>query len=192
MAQKIWISYNTSQDLRDIEEYNWDHAKFIAGVQISSKDMSKLTNSEKSRKEADKKKKQEIKDRFYYKKIGIDIEEHNKLFVKTHTKTSDELDQEYKNWVNGKKDDHDMVIDQYKKRLIDQYEFQQKVYKEQRDLNQTPGVSGKEFKLIGYTPEQLKEMGLTISNRTNKVYEEDPGKEYIYNNWLKKEEQKQG
>ena len=59
-------------------------------------------------------------DHFYYKKIGV-LKDQEFIYkdALTRLKSVEELDKEYKNWVDGVKDSHDLIVHNWKMAIAD-------------------------------------------------------------------------
>jgi hypothetical protein len=106
-----------------------------------------------------------IQDKFYYYKTGVISKEeflHGKGSLK-QKKAVDTLDTEFQNWVNGKMDDHDEVVQSCKNAVLD-FQRQQKearemytkILLEEADKRQEAGFQY--TPTVGYTPEQIETM----------------------------------
>ena len=105
-----WIGYNELEDEKEDIDERWSRAFFQASA-MNPKGVEKV------QKEWNKRKKREEE---YRKKVleraeqGL-VEESDE--DKYHSKSVSQLQEEYKNWVDGVEDDHDKRIREYKERL---------------------------------------------------------------------------
>ena len=121
--QKTWISYNRYEDKRGERKFWWGLSKFIVQPH-APKGITKLNNSEKKEEELEKKRRQRVMDLAYWRFRGVisDAEEQRTKVLKdpgevVAAETVEDLQQEMANWVAGKKDPHDKVIDFVKAKI---------------------------------------------------------------------------
>lgn len=114
-VQKMWVMYNDSQDKRDIDRGMWDNSKFLASA-FNQKGMKAVEQRSKTRDETDEKLKQDRFDEFFYGKVGL--AEDGKSKTARSIKSIPDLVNEYKDWVEGNLDHHDLVVEKYKESLV--------------------------------------------------------------------------
>lgn len=110
--QRNWVAYNEAEDQKQIIEEDWSQAFFIASS-MNPKGVEKIQRDWKSKKD----KEQEFRQRIIEeanKGEGMDEEKVDNL---SSEKSIDELRQEYWDWVEGREDDHDLRVREYKEQV---------------------------------------------------------------------------
>jgi hypothetical protein len=123
---RMWIAFNKADDEREQFQVGWMQTKLIAASQ-SPKGVKKLNASDQQAQEREKARRQAIMDAVFYASQGhdIDLQDVSKrgryAGIKTAV-TPEELEDEMQRWRAGVKDDHDVVVDFYKRRISDRVE----------------------------------------------------------------------
>lgn len=118
--QEMWIAYNDIEDERESFMQDWTAAKLVA-MAMSPKAIKKLNSSDESSSRQLKAERQAKKDQTYFNWIG-----RSDLAAKATpgrsgefsdvqmALTVEELQDDYRRWRAGVKDEHDRVVDGYK------------------------------------------------------------------------------
>ena len=121
-VQTLWQFVNRIEDKFENSEMHWNHSKFIASA-MSPKGVKKQNTKD----EQQKKKRVSEREEYIVKTLRYqhtNNEDDKPILV--NAKTDDELMEEYKRWVDGDQDNHDLIVQNYKDRIRDAME--------QRDL----------------------------------------------------------
>lgn len=165
--QRVWIAYNDVEDYRNKLERQWDGYRFIASAH-APKGVQKIEQKEAQQKETEQKRKQAIQDCFFYYKLGLlDKDGYVKSISRDHigsyrgSKTPDQLQQEFQNWVSGEMDEHDRIVEEYKKTLLIKKEQADKNQQEKLKLLQEEyserGLGMQDQPLVGYSLDQIED-----------------------------------
>ena len=110
--QKSWISYNEAEDKKIEMEDEWGRAFFI-GSTMNPKGVQKAQRDWEGR----KKKESEYRERLIEEANKGDLDDEKKEDLKAE-KSVEELQGEYWDWVEGKEDDHDKAVREYKAQVM--------------------------------------------------------------------------
>lgn len=123
---RIWTAYNISEDSREQWLSDWTRTKLLASTQ-APKGIKKLNASDEAAMQQEDRRRQSVLDRAYYKVAkGIDLDvpeggdgryQDIRMAV-----TPEELEDEMRKVRAGEKDQHDLVVDFYKKKVRDRIE----------------------------------------------------------------------
>ncbi len=118
--QHLWAFYNTSEDQRERDQFDWAMTKFIAGTQ-APKGIQKLNAKEQRQEKELERKRQRIKDRMFYTAHDIpfpkDMAAGTNFLNVNPMETEADLAREMARWIRGEKDWHDRIIDFVKGKL---------------------------------------------------------------------------
>lgn len=118
-VQRLWAFYNSSEDLREQNLFEWAQTKFVVGTQ-APKGIQKL-NAKEQRAEAElEQKRQRAQDRMFYLAQGVPFpteEESRKFYNVNPMETEEDLKAEMGRWLRGEKDWHDRIIDFVKNKI---------------------------------------------------------------------------
>jgi hypothetical protein len=114
--QKSWISYNETEDKKEKLEEEWSRAFFI-GSSMNPKGVQKAQREWESRKKKD----QEYRDKLVEEANKGELTEQSSDDLKAE-KTVEELQGEYWDWVEGREDDHDIAVREYKEKVMEHIE----------------------------------------------------------------------
>jgi len=123
---RMWIGFNRAEDEREQFQVEWMQTKLIAATQ-SPKGVKKLNQSDQAAQEREKQRRQAIMDAAFYESQGhtVDLKEVTKGGQFGGIKlavTPEELEDEFRRWKAGIKDDHDRVVDYYKAKVAQRVE----------------------------------------------------------------------
>lgn len=169
-VQRLWVAYNIAEDDRDILLREWQAAKLVASA-MSPKGIRKINESDERLQEREERRRRDVAERMVHMVLyGHEEEPETAWKVKVQgqevevpavriARTPDELEEQFRAWVAGEKDWHDLVVDTYKARIAALFNREQKERDEVLENLAEPGVQGGlgEGPLVGYTPEQLRE-----------------------------------
>jgi hypothetical protein len=177
-VRRIWIAHNLSEDdyLEDLRR--WEHTRAQVssvsgkGGQHLSRELERIKTREDDRRQ------KHIDDTVNLLRHGPNWDGKTKVKIQLggqeieidsfeSARTFDELDDQMRRMVEGKKDAHDLVVDEYLRQIqarVEQrkaeYEAALAAVREREDY--VAGTSGGAV-LVGYTPEQLAELGLDLN-----------------------------
>jgi len=198
-VQQMWAVFNEIEDRRQQDESMWEGFKLVASAS-SPKGIKKIAQKEAQMKQSEDDRRQAVRDRFFYISIGVLLPDGQAKDVTSpyisFSKTPDELSQEMHNWVTGKEDQHDKVVTDYKRRVIEKYQAE-KAERENRQqalrarLDEQQALGGEmERPLVGYTAMQLAEI---LKGRgqgrpgVRRVFETDrDDRDYLYDKYLER------
>jgi hypothetical protein len=125
-VHRMWVGFNAMEDSRESFQLEWVQTKLIAATQ-SPKGIKKLNASDEAANERELGRRQAIMDAIYYETLGhkIDLKEISKRGQHSGIKTAvspEELEDEMQRWRAGDKDDHDRIVDGYKRRIAERIE----------------------------------------------------------------------
>ena len=110
--QRNWVAYNEMEDQKNSVEEDWSRSFFIASS-MNPKGVERIQKDWRSKKEKEVKFRQRVIDEAD-KGEGMDEEKVDDL---SSEKSIDELRQEYWDWVEGREDDHDLRVREYKEQV---------------------------------------------------------------------------
>jgi len=111
--QTLWQFVNIIEDRFEDSEMHWNHAKFIASA-MSPKGVKK----QNSKDEQAKKKRESDREQYILKALKFQVMEgDSETPILVNAKTDEELMAEYKRWVAGEQDNHDLIVQNYKESI---------------------------------------------------------------------------
>ena len=161
LIQRMWLSYNLSEDEREQELRSWNAAKLIASSN-SPKGIKKLNASDEQRYKAEDLRRQRVMDQLYFEHIGWKTaDEHENRVFQPHS--ADELVEQMRRWNEGELDFHDIVVKNWKvkiKELEQQKRDEMKARAEaRRKAQEEAAESGDpDNSLVGYSQDELHQM----------------------------------
>jgi len=169
-VQRLWVAYNLAEDSREQLQKDWGAAKLVASA-TSPKGVQKLNASDERIQKQEAIRRKGVWTRMVSFALygDEDMPEENKPWVLRVegqatavqpvkiASTDAELDEQFRRWVAGERDWHDLVVDTYKDRIKQQFEEAQAQRESAMADAVQEGVSGGETVLVGYTLEQLQE-----------------------------------
>jgi len=197
--QRMWMTYNQYEDIRHDEIAEWNRAKFITSAQ-APKEIDKLDRQDKQRWHTEDERRQRVLDTFFYKRLGILKDDEQKSSDENAglqvqgPKTVEELTEEMRKWVAGERDAHDLVVEDYKQRILQrQIEEQQQRHEYLMLLQREAQMRGDEpgtYELVGYTAEQLQllKQKTPVKPGVKTLYDNDSGRrQYLIDKYIKGE-----
>lgn len=196
-VQQMWAVFNDVEDRRIHDQSLWDGFKLVASA-MAPKGIKKIDQKESQMRQSEEERRRAVRDRFYYISMGVMLPDGQTREgygeYMTFSKTPDELAQEMYNWVTGKEDHHDKVVNSYKHQVIEKYrsekaeqetrrELLRKRLDEQRELHEDM-----DRPIVGYTQQQLANI---LKDRNlgrpgvRQVFESDrDDRDYLYEKYL--------
>jgi hypothetical protein len=173
LAQELWVALNTYEDMRLDGLNNWYQRRAAMAPHLTKKSWEHLTSKDKSDARNLREDRDQIKDLFYYRSMGVIGWKEEVSTVKDalilKRKTTKDLQREMYQWVAGEKDEHDLAIDRYKenirKRYLKQQEEIQRKAELANQLRENDSGLTTSSKLVAFTPEQVNEMMNNSSKR---------------------------
>jgi hypothetical protein len=179
--QNIWSIYNRAEDAQDQFRNQWEGFKLVARTN-APKAIESLSSREIHVEEEQKKEKQKKLDLYFYYKLGHiskEVYESDSVYTLNKIKTLTDLQEEYQNWISGKKDEHDLAVDKVKEHVLQGVKDREKKREEYEQyldmIEETETKEAEQFasfpKLRAYTPEQLQ--NILAQQKGRQVLNED-------------------
>ena len=197
-VQKMWMAFNLTEDDREQLMQEWAAAKLVASAQ-APKGIRKLNESDRRLQEQENHRRKEVIDKMVQTVLFGDVEEppQEKWRVRVQgqvvevpavkaARTADELQEEFRAWVAGEKDWHDIIVDTYKARIRAKFESERKAREEAlSEVQREVGVSGNTH-LVGYTLDQIREIrpDLISPRASQRKVVENGAPAVVYQKWL--------
>lgn len=183
--QQLWLSYNLTEDDRLQWENDWFAATTIT-ASMSGKWVKEVRTEEAARWRKEKERREQV----IRKAQGSgDPEAADQGDMKVMMlRTNEDLVEQMKRWERGEYDEHDHIVKAYKENIRVRHAEAEVHHAERmaaleraRDeaLSEAP-------LLVGYTPEQLAEMGRALPETTRRVFDTSHP-ERLYDKYLSKE-----
>lgn len=174
-VQRAWVGYNLAEDDRLRWENEWHAAKTITSSMVP-KWVKQVNDREAARWKVEEERRQSV---IAQAKTGrSDPEASDGMVVQRH-RTNDDLIDQMKRWQRGELDDHDRIVQGYKDQIRRRHSEAEKAHEERMAalaLAADPDVGAT---LVGYTPDQLAEMGRAVPDKTRRLYDgSHPGRLY--------------
>lgn len=203
--QRMWVAYNEMEDRRIHQEGLWEGFKLTA-MGTAPKGVKKLDEADTRKREEEETRRQAILDRFYYWKAGVIPEtvfEQGRMVgsMVNGAKSVDDLETEMKQWVSGERDDHDLIVAQYKQKISNRMKDEEAARMQRlRDLEAKREELMEEqetlpTQLVAYTPDQLQRV---LAERGHGgsgarfIGPERNDQRFLYDRYLKAEETTSG
>jgi len=171
-VQRTWVAFNLGEDARDEMLHRWNAAKLIASAS-SPKGVRSLNAADERLHQREEDRRRQVIEAVVRKILYGEEEEQEKASgswkvqvqgqsvdvpaVKV-AKTDAELEDQFRAWVAGEKDWHDIVVDTYKERIRQRFEKEKKERTDAIDAAmQRAGTTG-QTNMVGYTIDQLREV----------------------------------
>jgi hypothetical protein len=199
-VRKIWVAHNLADDeyYRDLK--TWEHTKAQVasmtgkGAQHLTKELKKISDNEEERRRKHVKK---TIDKLIFgeyrpaKKVTIEV--GGKTFEVDHIESAssfDELEDEMARFIKGEKDAHDVIVDEYFRKIRERQENLKREYEEAvakaRESSGGLSLTGS-MNMVGYTAEQLKELGVSQSSGVKVSSDSSPTADHLYNKIISEE-----
>jgi hypothetical protein len=194
--QRSWIAFNVTEDDRIRDMQNWMGHKLVASTQ-APKAIQSLDRSDKNSREREETRRQEVRDTFYYKSVGL-MAEDGSIVSKdgpegfTTARTAEELSEEMRKWVTGEMDSHDVVVAQYKEQIRARFAQERlerhrrvQALKERIDAEAKDPTLGS--RLVGYTADQIRDLQIKKGHRSGVAQIHDVGQSRLYEKYIDKD-----
>ena len=190
-VQRMWTFFNEVEDQRSRDDSMWEGFKLTVSAQ-APKGVKKIDERDKSLKEQEQRRRQGVLDRFFYKSMGIFIEDSTTRT--SYSKSVEDLEDEMYRWVAGIEDAHDVIVREYKQAIVSRYEQEQRDREEklqalraERERIQD-ALGPMSSSLVGYTPEQLKLLlqDRKVGHSGVSFLPESPSRDYLYKKYLER------
>jgi hypothetical protein len=169
-VQRTWMAFNIAEDDREQMLRDWAAAKLIASA-TSPKGVKKLNAADQRLQEREESRRRELIDSMVrYILHGAEDPEVTqpwRVMVQGQAvdvkpvkvaRTDDELDDQFRRWVAGEKDWHDIIVDVHKERIRERFDHERRERADAIDeVTRRPGVTGGTG-MVAYTLDQLKEL----------------------------------
>jgi hypothetical protein len=161
-VQRMWTFFNMIEDQRIADDVYWDGVKFTTSAH-SAKGVKKADDRDKQHRKEEQDRRQRVQDTFFYvvkgviKKPDSDVKSDQNLNGK---KTSDDLAEEMRRWVAGEADWHDDIVNNYKRKVSENYERHKQEAAERAAILASAREDDSEQpqSMVAYTPEQLADI----------------------------------
>ena len=162
-VQRVWTFYNVMDDVKQADDSMWEGFKLTASA-TSPKGVKKIDEKDKQTRQNEKDRRQIVVDKFFYVHKGVmkapskeDKKSQSDSTYATGNKSADDLSTEMHNWVTGKDDWHDQIVNEYKEKISLNYEHHKQEQAERVSALEAvyEQESDQPVALVGYTPEQL-------------------------------------
>lgn|GEM_PF-1593198 len=127
--QELWIAYNEVEDHRESFVAQWTQTKLIAQT-MAPKGIKKLNKSDEMAQRRLDQEREAVRTKAYYQFIGREElaakrvpEQSNSPYVERYVVRSvEDMQEEYRKWRQGIKDEHDLIVDAYKAKIREKME----------------------------------------------------------------------
>lgn len=196
----VWAAHNLTEDERQEDYRHWAHTRATV-ASMTSKGAKHLATAEERIKEREEQYRQKtIQDAVLWVYYGEDHEVsqgtpvlvtvNGQTVEVVHKKTAEsreELQDEMDRWARGEKDLHDILVEEYLQNIRDRVNAQraerQRAFEEAHAMHDDHGVSGGMTALVGYTPDQLEEMGVRPTKSTKK-FSDSGESSYLFDRYI--------
>ena len=207
LVRRLWVAHNLHEDERKADARQWDHTRAVVATQ-AHKYAKKLAEHDRNWDEREKSRRRRIIEDAVNYIIQGPKEEQEEVYITIGGKsylapkmreatTLEDLGDELDRWIAGEKDYHDVVVEEYERKVRAQFEGQRAAREAKRQqaeemdsLLEQAGIQHPETKLVGYTAEQLREMGHKFkpAGVTTEATSQSSGR--LYDRYMKHEAQK--
>jgi len=162
------MSFNLYEDDRVQWENDWYAATTVTAT-MASKWVKEIRQEESSRWKSEVDRRNAVIQRA--RNPHAYDEEVSGIRVIRH-KTNDDLVEQMKRWQRGELDDHDHIVQAYKDNIRRRHEGEREAHERRMEaLDRALADAGPDAAaVVGYTPDQMAELGLSAPTRTRKVY----------------------
>jgi hypothetical protein len=169
-VQRMWVAYNLAEDDRDQMLREWSAAKLVASAS-SPKGIKKLnTADERLRTTENTRRRDAVEKMVEMVMYGKSHKKEQQLWrvrvqgelvevpAMSAPRTEEGLQDEFRRWVAGEKDWHDIIVDTYKDRIRAKFDDERQTREALlTEAQMEPGVTGG-TQMVGYTLEQIREI----------------------------------
>lgn len=166
--QRLWVSFNLFEDDRLQWDNDWYAATTVAAT-MAHKWVQQIRTEEVNRAKAETERRNEVIRRA--KNPEVEAEADTGMKVVRH-RTNEDLVEQMKRWQRGEFDDHDVIVQNYKDGIRRRHDETREAHERRMAaLDQAREESPDVASVVGYTPEQLAEMGLEASPRPRRIFD---------------------
>lgn len=167
--QRLWVSYNLYEDDRIRWENDWYAATTVAAT-MAPKWVKEIRTEESNRWKAEVERREAAMRKARKLETTSEESEQGRRIVRH--RTNEDLIEQMKRWQRGELDDHDQIVRDYKDNIRRRHEAERIAHERRMEAleaakDAVPGADS----VVGYTPEQLSEMGLDAPTRARRVYD---------------------
>jgi hypothetical protein len=175
--QQLWVSFNLYEDDRIQWDNDWYAATTVAAT-MAHKWVQQIRTEESNRWKAEVERRNSVIRRA--KNGGVDPDEDTSGIRVVRHRTNEDLIDQMKRWQRGELDDHDRIVQGYKDGIRRRHDETREAHERRMEaLDQALAESPEVAPIVGYTAEQVAEMGLHVRNRTRRLYDAGhPGRLY--------------
>lgn len=174
-VQRAWVGYNLAEDDRLRWENEWHAAKTITSSMVP-KWVKQVNDRESARWKSEEERRNSV---IAVAKTGRAEPESPEGMVVQRHRTNDDLIDQMKRWQRGELDDHDRIVQGYKDQIRHRHEAAERAHTERMNMLAVASDPDIGATLVGYTTEQLAEMGRAVPERTRRLYDgSHPGRLY--------------
>jgi hypothetical protein len=168
--QRLWVSFNMYEDDRVQWENDWYAATTVAAT-MASKWVKEIRQEESSRWKTEVDRRNAVIQRARNPHSHDDDEEDVSGIRVVRHRTADDLVEQMKRWQRGELDEHDQIVQSYKDNIRRRHEEERETHARRMEaLDQALAEGDVGAAVVGYTPEQMAELGLSAPTRTRRVY----------------------
>lgn len=133
-VQRYWILYNRVEDMREQRNWEWQMVKFQVSAH-APKGIKKLNEKDQRQEHELQVRRRRTQDLVYFESLGLIPKvsgrlRKDSLMSVRKAESFEELQEEMKMWVEGKKDSHDEIVESIKNRIREQVEARKQQEKE--------------------------------------------------------------
>jgi len=188
--QESWIAYNEVEDQREQFQQKWLQAKLIAST-MAPKGIKKLNNSDQAAQRQLDEQREEAQTQAYYQWIGREdlvrkTDSAGGVYTERYSaRTVEDLQEEYRKWCLGIKDEHDLIVEDYKAKIRAKIESERRKRQERIELvERTLEAEGLKEPSLRPLLRDVEPLSLRTV-RGKRVYADK--KEHLYDRYLKHE-----
>jgi hypothetical protein len=182
--QQLWVAFNLFEDDRLQWENDWYAATTVAAT-MAQKWVQQIRTEESNRWKAEVERRDEVIRRA--KNPDAEREEGDAGLKVARHRTNEDLIEQMRRWQRGELDDHDLIVQGYKDGIRRRHDETREAHERRMAaLDQAVSDAPDMPPIVGYTAEQLAEMGLQAPTRTRRLYDAGhPGR--LYDKYLSAE-----
>ena len=167
--QRLWVSFNLFEDDRLQWDNDWYAATTVAAT-MAHKWVQQIRTEEVNRAKAETERRNEVI-RKAKNPDAVSDEADTGMKVVRH-RTNEDLVEQMKRWQRGEFDDHDVIVQNYKDGIRRRHDETREAHERRMAaLDQAREESPDVAAVVGYTPDQLAEMGLDASPRPRRIFD---------------------
>ncbi len=165
--QLLWTFYNLIEDQNQDFERQWSFTKFIASA-WNPKGVKQIEDHDRTKKNRERERREEVRLKAKDPKAF-----ENRRYVRQEARTREELQKQLLDWVQDRKDTHEIAMEEWEKNVAKQYFEKQERLKQRLEV--TPEViedmkPEQITKLVPISQEQIKErLKQRLEERQNKL-----------------------